>query len=67
MRTVFRIYQNKDGSFQGEQMMEGLEYAEDLQVLGLLEVIKSQIISGFEHAEMDDSEVKKIRKMIDDV
>jgi hypothetical protein len=65
MRTVFRIYQNKDGSFEGEQMMEGLSHSEDLQVLGLIGVLKSKIESDFEHHDMSDGDVEKSRKLVD--
>jgi hypothetical protein len=55
MRTVLRIYQNKDGSFGGQKMCRHLSYREMLEMS-----------SEIDHTPLSDKEMDDIKSLMGD-
>lgn len=66
MKTVFRVYQDKDGSFGGQTMISHLSFNERLQIIGMIETLSHNLKSEIEFEDMSESEVDEIRDLLDD-
>lgn len=66
MKTVIRIYQNKDGSFGGEKLIGHLGFEEMLRLVGFMEMFKSKVCEDFELEELDVKEIDDIRDLMGD-
>ena len=65
MRTVLRIAQDKDGSFEGWNLTNEMEAQDIYKLLGMLDVLKNNIIRGINCEEIDQKESDDIRKLLD--
>jgi len=65
MRTVLRIAQNKDGTFEGWNLTHKMETPDIFKLIGLMEVLKKNIVDSVECEEISQSETDDIRKLLD--
>lgn len=65
MRTVLRIAQDKDGAFEGWNLTNEMEAQDIYKLIGMLEVLKNNIIDGVNCVEISQDESDGIRKLLD--